>query len=259
MTTIELYQPIEAIAAEYTRERALVDAAAAAIERMNQGTRIQIDLTRCAYNGEHPLTTLKQAAWRDIITKSNATRFMSKRQHDDLNRQLYKAPEELPEITFESLTGWIQALIHSTPAHIQDACREVFEMLTPQKRRCDAYKTNEPNRAELISSKVILTWLCETRWNSAPRLSQRGRESVQYLDRVFSLLDGKATPDHPHDSVTACEIARQNENPRAVTEYFDYRMCLNGNLHITIRRHDLLKRLNTIAAGKTLNQEHQHA
>ena len=253
-TDIELYQPIEAIVADYERQKDIIDAAGVAVGRMNDETSVHIGFT-CGggHNGIDPQTRLKQATWQTIMEKSNCKRFMSTKAQETVTRQLYDTPDTLPEITIEGLNSWLAGLVQSSPDMIQEACREVFEILTPQKGWSDSYKTNEKCREIPASGKVIIKWVCDQdKWVTSPRLLHRGQDRIRALDRVFAMLDGKATPDYPEDSVTKCKAASEAGESKAETPYFVFKMHRNGNLHVTLKRADLVKRLTEYAAGANL-------
>jgi len=254
---IALFRPVEAIIDDYSRQRASIREAENAVDRMNAETSITLAFR--TGGGRHgnmtPETDLKQQTWREIIEKSNCKRFMSDKAQSELTRQLWEKPETLPDLSVEGLNSWLDGLMANTPSMIQAACREVFELLTPQERGFDSYKTNEKCRELPRTGKVILTWKCDCdKWVTHPRLSTHGKQAVRTLDRVFSMLDGKPTPDYPHDSVTACDGATKREEVAATTEYFDFRMHKNGNLHVTLSRSDLVEKLTLLAAGKTLHK-----
>lgn len=69
------------------------------------------------------------------------------------------------------------------------------------------------------------------------------------LERVFLVLDGKGGHTKSYYSDLQNAI---NAQPRGETEYFRYRACANGTLHLAFKRADLLAEFNKRAAGAVL-------
>ena len=243
--TPQLYDSVEAIAARYeTRRReikAVTDAAEAAGLEMK----------------EDYLTQHKRQTWREILDKSNARQWMTSKQDDEVSDKLYNNPEDLPEITVERLRAWLEDLVTACPDMIRDLCREAFEILTPQKRTNDNYKSNEDKREIPKSGRVVLTWMCEQdrRWNHTPRLSYHRNNKLNVLDRVFSLLDQRAKPEGNETAENLCRTASEHGQSEAVTFWGRLKMHFNGNLHIWLTRPDLVQRLTETAAGRTLSSK----
>jgi len=242
-TTIQLHEPLEVLVAQYEARRdeiqAVIDAAKAA----------ELELK------EDYLARHKQDSWLQLLGKTGAMRFMSTKRQNEVKAMLYDSPGKLPDFTYDGLWNWLRGLMEATPEILQEACREAFEILTPQAG-WDSYVTNEKCRETPAPGKVIIGWMCESnQFTTQPEVSYRGQERLRVLDRVFSLLDGKATPDYPHDSVTACKEARQEHRRTAETDYFIMKMHLNGNLHLVLKRADLVRRLIDIAAGKNMTTQ----
>lgn len=240
---IAINEPLEVIVANYEAKRDKIRAVVEAAAPL--GLEFKRDY----------LTELKRDAWKDVLDKTGARRFMSTKKQEELTRTMYDKPQDLPNFNYESLTDWLEGLMKASPALLREACREAFEILTPQASYHKDYKTNADKREIPRSGKVILEWMCDTStWNKTASVSYTGQRKLLVLDRVFSMLDSKATPDYPHDSATACKGATQRGEREAETVYFGFKMHLNGNLHVTLKRDDLVKRLIEISAGNNINK-----
>jgi hypothetical protein len=69
------------------------------------------------------------------------------------------------------------------------------------------------------------------------------------------LLDGKGVPGgYASPLMDAIQTSRTGTGE---TDYFEFRCCVNRNLHITFKRLDLVKQLNAVAGGNALYKE-QH-
>ena len=119
-----------------------------------------------------------------------------------------------------------------------------------------SFKTNPSFRLDkkIIINNALSSGSCNWYgWNQY----RNAQDQVRDLDRIFHLLDGKAPKDHLADA--AAEVGRAKSKPCTVeTEYLDFRLFKNGNLHITLNRPDLAAGINRIIAehfGATLGHD----
>jgi len=239
---IQLYDTVEAIAARYERRKAEIEKA------VTVTTECSVELKK-DYLTEH-----KAESWREILDKSNARQWMTTEQEGKVTAMLYDKPKELPEITVEGLRSWLEDLVTSSPEMIRSLCREAFEILTPQKRNYGPdYKSNEDKREIPKSGRVILRWMCESnKWENTPSISFSRTQPLNVLDRVFSLLDGRAKPERDATTYELCRKATAAGESEVNAFWGRLKMHLNGNLHIWLTQPDLIKRLTATAAGKNL-------
>lgn len=115
------------------------------------------------------------------------------------------------------------------------------------------FKTNPSFRVEkkiIINNALSVGWSGWNHWRDASA-------QVRDLDRILHLLDGKQPKDHCGDA--AAMVGSAKEKPCTVeTEYMDFRLFKNGNLHITLKRPDLVQGVNRIIAqhfGATLGHD----
>jgi hypothetical protein len=83
------------------------------------------------------------------------------------------------------------------------------------------------------------------------------------MDKVFHYLDANKpfTANYNSPLIDALESAlanrREEVNPKSYaqgeTEYFAFKVYMNGNVHITFRRLDLVARLNAVAGKNELD------
>jgi hypothetical protein len=108
-------------------------------------------------------------------------------------------------------------------------------------------KTNSSFR---VGRKVILCNRVERTWNGQGfRVNHYREQEIKALDGVFHLLDGKGIiRDHRgplQKAINECGAAGRGE-----TDYFAFKCFKNGNPHLTMKRLDLVKELNGLAAGE---------
>jgi hypothetical protein len=261
------------MAREYAEATAEIVRLMGAIEQ--QGKRLQAALGRpedsynrfalsFEYNGhrhisserpEDMLLEMKRRAWEVLIDRLGIKALMSIKKRNEVENQL-KHGRELPEINEQAIMATIAGWISQAKDFAREAAREVFDMLRPANGWGGEYKTNQKVRFA-VGRKVILTWYVDRHWNGKGYRPSYNREGqFMALDAVFHLLDGKG-------------IIRQSRGPlwhaindspdgRGETEYFRFKCFKNGNLHLEMKRLDLVKELNGLAAGEYVIGEDMH-
>lgn len=196
------------------------------------------------------LDNLKRDTWRILVDRLDIKRALSNKAKKQLDEQLERG--ELPEITVEEVLGFAQMYIENLPRLLEEAVKEVFNMLRPRSTWGKKYKTNTEFE---IGWRVILSRIIEEpRWSNNYMVNYRKTQELTALENVFSALDGKGqmTKGWQSDLQMAIEKLPHSGNGRGETEYFRFRACKNGNLHLEFKRMDLVKRLNEVAGGKNL-------
>ena len=82
-------------------------------------------------------------------------------------------------------------------------------------------------------------------------------EQAQAVDKAFHLLDGKGLPKYPGDFLTAIrEAMRRSRGPgfAGESEYFRFRVYGNGNVHLELKRMDLVAGINRRCGGNMVPQ-----
>lgn len=196
------------------------------------------------------LREARRGVWEALLDRLELRRFMSIREWEKLWEQVHKGAD-VPEVTIENVTAMARQFRDRIPEMLSAAVVEVFEWLTPQR---SGYKTN--SKLEL-GRKVVIgyaleTWRGRVQWGW--QLEVRGAQRFNALENVFSSLDGKGSVTKTHHSEigTAIRAIPRGEPCVGETPYFAFRGFSNGNLHMTFKRLDLLKRFNMIAGGARL-------
>jgi hypothetical protein len=208
-----------------------------------------------AINFEEPddvLSILQRSIWGLLVKRLGLQQFLSISAAAKLEEQLRKG--DLPPLTAENVLAMAEGFRQQIPDMLRASVREVFEWLTPQ-RRYDTYKTNSPFK---VGRKVIMTRMVSVDSWSGWRVNYGGAEDrLSALENVFTSLDGKGCVTKTHYSAlsTAIKAQPKAETCEGETPYFKFRGFKNGNLHVTFKRLDLLKRFNQIAGGKRLRPE----
>ncbi len=96
---------------------------------------------------------------------------------------------------------------------------------------------------------MILGWRVESAYGAGKfRVNYNHQQGLTAIDGVFHLLDGKGVMrEHRGPLIQAIEASPDG---RGETDYFVFRAFKNHNLHLTMKRLDLVKELNGLAAGE---------
>lgn len=199
---------------------------------------------------------MTRAAWRSIVDRLELRRFMSIKRWEELQAQLgdrsHHRHEKLPPITEQNVAVFADRHLAQARDYLKEAVDEVFELLRPRGwTRAGQLKTNTEME---VGERVILSYMVDAGFRAGSfRVTYSGNRSQQLtaLENVFSALDGRGEISKGHNSLlqTAIEASDAGEGE---TDFFAFRCCKNGNLHLRFKRLDLLARFNQIAGGKRL-------
>jgi hypothetical protein len=190
---------------------------------------------------------IRKDAWAVIVERMELRRLLSMKRRSELDSQIERG--ELPELTNENVMALFETSAANIDVYLEEAVKEVFDFLRPPRSR---YKTNTEFE---LGKKVILTWIVEKGWNRGKfRVNYHRDKYLTALDNVFSLLDGKG----PVKGYYGPLYGAITDSPDGIgsTEYFKFRCCMNGNLHLEFLKTALVAKLNAIAGGNRLKEEH---
>lgn len=187
---------------------------------------------------------MSREAWRVLFDRLGIKNVMSVAKRKRFEEQLERG--ELPEVSEQNIIGIIAGMAADAKDFAREAAKEVFDFLRPSKGWGGEYKTNSAFR---VGRKVILPHRVERCWNgSSYRPNHYRQQELTALDGVFHLLDGKGVMREHRGPL--CQAIEASPDGRGETDYFAFKCFKNGNLHITMRRLDLVKELNGLAAGE---------
>lgn len=193
---------------------------------------------------EHIIREMRQRAWRAVVERLELRRMMSIERWKALDKQLDE--DEWPELTPENLGPFAGQFERALPEMREEAVLEVFNWLRPWR---DEYKTND---RFVIGPKLVITSAVGRSWGSG-RFDIRDHSQQQFiaLENVLNGLDGKGSIAKGYYSDLSMAL-RESPSGTGETPLFKFRAFKNGNLHLTMKRPDLVSELNKIAGGKNL-------
>lgn len=191
---------------------------------------------------------LKKDAWAVIVERMELRRMLSIQRRTELDNQIEKG--ELPELTDENVLALFETSAANVNTYLEEAVQEVFEYLRP---RSSHLKTNTEYE---LGKRVILTWQVEKGWSRGKfRVNYHRDKHLTALDNVFHMIDGKGPIKTYHGPLY--DAITDSPDGTGATEYFRFRCCLNGNLHLEFLKPALVAKLNAVAGGNRLRNEHK--
>jgi hypothetical protein len=191
-------------------------------------------------------TKLKKDAWSVIVERMELRRLLSIQRRTELDSQIEKG--ELPDLTEENVMALFETSAANVTVYMEEAVNEVFEYLRPPGSH---YKTNTEFE---LGRRVILVWQVEKGWSRGMfRVNYHREKYLTALDNVFSLIDGKGAIKTYHGPLY--DAITDSPDGTGSTEYFKFRCCLNGNLHLEFLKPALVAKLNAIAGGNRLRNQ----
>ena len=204
------------------------------------------------YDYERVALGIKSDAWKGILDKTQARKFMTNNRYERFLKSL-ENPKEIPDITIETVKGFVENLIISAPDMLLEFIKETFNWLHPGVWSTNKYKTNEKNKYE-IKEKLIKESMFTPRWSGSMELSYYQEQQLRAMDNAFHLMDGKGIPKEG-SAYFAIDASVQSKLMEADTEYFYFKWYKNGNCHIKFKRMDLVHSMNKIAGKNIIKGE----
>ena len=205
--------------------------------------------------GEHELPRLleqvQRGYWDEVIRRIGVRKIMSAKEQcrlDDylLKRYRYRHQFEdgekpLPDLTPDTIMAVVNGYTDAAPEIFAEKVREEFQFWTTNRN--GEFKSVQRWMAgeKLIAKYMVNQTYCGFRLTYYDR-----RAHVIALDSVFHYLDGKGIPDGVNgpfaDAIDECTTNTGE------TEYFKFRCFKNGNLHVWLKRPDLVELFNRLGS-----------
>jgi hypothetical protein len=190
--------------------------------------------------------SIKKDAWGVIVERMELRRLLSIQRRNELDSQIESG--ELPDLTDENVLALFETSAANVNVYLKEAVQEVFEFLRPPSSQ---YKTNTEYE---LGKRVILTWQVEKGWGRGSfRVNYHREKYITALDNVFHMIDGKGAIKTYHGPLY--DAITDSPDGTGSTEYFKFRCCLNGNLHLEFLKPALVAKLNTVAGGERLRNQ----
>jgi hypothetical protein len=182
--------------------------------------------------------------WQHLMSESGLRTFMDAKAREAWDKQVHEG--NVPELTLENVVATFQSLHASRGDMFERGVIECFKALSWH------YRTNRPFKfGKRCIIRYIRGQITAREGGGGTALAYVNYQNVNKLDdltRVFSVLDGKAEPDHRQGWYSLLGKVNKTTDPDAENEYMRVKCFRNGNGHITFTRPDLVDQLNAIVA-----------
>lgn len=199
------------------------------------------------FDADGSINAMKRKAWSMLVERMELRRLLSNKRMEDLNKQLNDGV--LPDLTEENVLTFASSFMATAPDLLREMVVEVFDYLRPREgTHRSKYKTNKMVE---VGPRVILTGIVERAWGGGFHVHYQRSQMLRSLENVFSALDGQGQTGKRYNSLLEDAI-NASKSGDGETDYFRFRACKNGNLHVEMKRADLLARFNQVAGGANL-------
>jgi len=205
-------------------------------------------------NIEYTIKEMEKQAWRSVVDRLDIWRVMSEARAKELRKHIEDGT--LPELTEETALQLAAAYVGNVDKLIDELTKEIFDWLRPRvDEHGRTYSGGQyvTNKRDVIGPKVIREYFVSPGFGRYKFNVRYGecQQRLHTLENIFRALDGKGSTGKGYHSDLENAV---NASPDGTgqTEYFGFRACKNGNLHIEFRRADLLAELNRRAGGMNL-------
>jgi hypothetical protein len=191
---------------------------------------------------------LRRSAWYIVLNELEISKVLSKKRYDETMEKLKN--DEMPDFTAINIFDIFNLFMSNQDVIYKELIQEALKTLYPDDAWRHTYVTNHRMKAGL-GRKVIIAWTVEHSWSGGKfRVRSYSDQKLIVVDRVFHLLDGKGIPDGYKSELV--DAINTSPNGFGETEYFKFRACANMNLHLEMKRTDLLHKMLQIANGNQI-------
>ena len=151
--------------------------------------------------------------------------------------------KDMPDFTMDAVQATFLEMYQNRDEMFGRGCWEVMRKIKPGR-----YVSNDKEIFGIGKGRIVLGYWFESRvWCEYPRCNYSMRDTINDVDRIFRVLDGK----QPNPSGLESELNgffKEHPTEAFENDYFRVRGFANGNAHIWFLRHDLVDKLNDVIA-----------
>lgn len=196
---------------------------------------------------------ITKGAWWTILNSLEIEKISSKKRYEEITKNLEEGT--LPPVTITSIYDILQSFVQNQDEIAKELMKEVYDELYPRNNRPHYRKPVYATNLKHLKGypRVILTRVVEHRSDGGFQVYSYHQEgSLLRIDRAFALLDGTGLPDG-YRGPLGDAINTTDDTGVGETNYFKFKCCQNGNLHLFFKRPDLLAELVRLAGGNELH------
>lgn len=185
---------------------------------------------------------IDRGAWSYLMSESGLLTFMDAAAKREWWTALHDHKAEFPELTLDNVAATFSTMYQQRGDMFERGVINCFRALSWD------YKTNNPCK---FGRRIVTRNVCHY---GGQFVNGQGCDPIDDLLRVMHILDGKPEPDHRQGIASQISdvIAQGKAERRRIafldTPYISLRWFKNNNAHVTLKRADLVERLNQIIA-----------
>ena len=229
----------------YSRHSSDVQLATAFVGAKRDGATWERDASHLADVARVLRVGVDSAAWQYLMHQSGMRSLMDAEARRKWDAAI--ADGDIPELT--------EANVRSTFQMLHDSRADIFDrgVIAAFKSLSWDYKTNLPQKfGKRIVIRFLRSQILPGRWGgggtSLGHPNYDRCSSLDDLERVLTVLDGKPEPDHRRGWYSRMASNDKTTVPPIESDYLSVRSFRNGNAHITFKRPELVDRMNLILA-----------
>lgn len=191
---------------------------------------------------------LRRQLWGALMERLEVRRMLSIERTRKLDEWLKETKDE---ITIDAVMAIFTQYVRELPDILSEAVGEVYDWLRPRNSELVTNTQYE------LGERVVLEGILDSWWikhSGAPQVSHYREAYTRALDNVFAALDGKGSISKSYRGELNDAVSKAKSG-RGETEYFEFRWFKNGNLHLRMRRMDLVAKFNQLAGGRRLKHD----
>lgn len=198
------------------------------------------------------LEQVQRGYWDSVIHRIGIRKIMSAKEQSRLDDYLLKrycyrhqfeeGEKPLPDLTPETIMAVVDGYAEAAPEIFSEKVREEFAFWTTNRN--GEFKSV---KRWMAGEKLIAKHMVNETYRGYRLTYYERRAHVIALDSVFHYLDGKGIPDGVNgpfaDAIDECNLNTGE------TDYFKFRCFKNGNLHVWLKRPDLVELFNRLGSN----------
>ncbi len=181
---------------------------------------------------------ISKSCWSYYIKASGLETLMTEKILKEYRKDL----ENAPDFTSANAEAFLNNIDDRYIKTIENLFKETFQNLISRR-----YNDKKSRNNKKVEDFFILGYGCNTDSWSFTRIDNNS--VINHLEKIMFLLDGKKPAQHP-DRIS--DLANINKDEKIIeTEYLKLKLHKNGNVHVTIKRADLLEKFNQYSGDAT--------
>lgn len=182
-------------------------------------------------------TRIDSSYWNTALDLTKLSTIMDAKAMKQFRDSL--GTKDMPEFTIDNVQATFLDMFQKRDEMFARGCWEVFRAIQPGQ-----YVSNDRDPYGIpANARLILSYWFENNYSDGRRVRYHKSDTINDVDRIFRVLDGKLPNDRGLESELNGFFAKHPEE-MFENEYFKVRAFKNHNGHIWFKRADLVDKVN---------------